>query len=163
MKRRGFVFGTFFILIFGSLLIVGALYVYQTSQNKICRVCHRPIHKHTMTTVVINGRTEQLCCPACALTDYVQTHQKVKIVSFTDYETEKPLDPEKAYLVEGSDVNFCLKDSVRMGQHKEADPIQFDRCSPSIIAFSHLQAATDFIGIHGGSLLDTSALMARMH
>ena len=44
-----------------------------------CYACKRPIHAHSKTVAFIDGRSRLFCCPACALSQYRQTGQPIRI------------------------------------------------------------------------------------
>jgi hypothetical protein len=125
----------------------------------LCGTCGRPIQARTATEGLVDGRAVRFCCPACALTDHRQTGQAVRVTALTDYDTGARLSPNRAYAVVGSDVNLCLSEHVLMQQHAEADPLAFDRCTPSIMAFGEKSAAERFAAEHGGRLLPFGDLM----
>src|SRR5512139_2580623 len=109
MKRRGAWVGAACML----AVVLGLGYVgwrtWRSSDVQVCQVCSRPIHSHTRTVGLVGSRRESFCCPACALTTHDQSGRAVKIVELTDYQTNSALDPSKAYLVRGSDVNTCAQ------------------------------------------------------
>lgn len=136
-------------------------HVYSTSHEAICDVCMRTIHVHSRTVAEIDGRAEEFCCPMCALTASRQSGAAVRFLEFTNYVNHEPLAPEDAYLVRGSDVNPCMEqeDESIWDQEGQSVPMQFDRCSPSILAFSTPQIAQEFVEIHGGEMLRAADLL----
>jgi hypothetical protein len=124
-----------------------------TTEGQTCGACRRPIHAGARTIGHAGGQNEVFCCPACALTDHRQTGQAVTITALTDFETDAPLDPRGAYIVEGSNLNLCVRQHHMVGEHKHATPMEFDRCSPSIFAFGRRDAADRFLREHGGRLI----------
>ncbi len=134
--------------------------VYRSSHEAICDVCMRPIHEHSRTVAEIDGRSEEFCCPTCALTAGRQAGVTVRFTEFTNYVNHQPLEPEEAYLVRGSNVNPCMQQAHEMvwDQEGQSVPMEFDRCAPSILAFSTAQIAGEFIGEHGGQLLRVKEL-----
>ncbi|MEZ5352897.1 MAG: nitrous oxide reductase accessory protein NosL [Bryobacteraceae bacterium] len=121
-------------------------------QPKICAVCLRPLHERSGAIALVEGQRLTLCCPACALTQQRQTRGAVKVVELTDYESDKPLQPGDAFIVVGSNHNHCVHDRTLTGSDKRTSTLDFDRCSPSMVAFARRQAAEDFIREHGGRL-----------
>jgi hypothetical protein len=116
----------------------------------LCQVCGRVIHKDMRTVVVVGNRREVLCCPTCALSEGAQLHEAVRFEQLSDFDTGRPLRPDRAFAVEGSDVVPCMrKDAVR-GQSGQAVPVEFDRCAPSIISFATRASAERFAALHGG-------------
>ena len=130
----------------------------RTSTAEMCDVCQRPVHAHSKTVALLGGRRDVFCCPACALTAQRQSGRPLKWAALTDYETGRRLSPEQAVLVRGSDVNPC--DNVHVLRDATGQPSaeQFDRCSPSILAFAGRDAAARFMAAHGGRLVTVSEL-----
>ena len=123
-----------------------------------CRVCQRHLHAGSQVVALQQERKEAFCCPTCAVTFGRQAGQAVSVVELTDFESGSRISPAEAYLVEGSDVNLCLQHPVLTDSQKQPASMQFDRCSPSVLAFSSRQAAEAFRQEHGGRLLPFSAL-----
>lgn len=100
------------------------------------------------------------CWPARAMTTHDQNGRPVKIVQLTDYATNSPLAPSQAYIVRGSDVNTCAEQHGPVDPDKQPTMVHFDRCSPSLLAFSGRDAAARFASEHGGDVLSFSELAA---
>ncbi len=160
MKRRGAWLGAASLVI----LFVGLGYAgwraWRPSQAQLCQACSRPIHSHTRTVALVGSRRESFCCPACALTTHDQSGRPVKVVELTDFLTNSPLDPGEAYLVRASDVNMCARQHGPLGPDKQPTTVEFDRCSPSLLAFARKETATAFASEHGGEVLSFSQLAA---
>ena len=107
---------------------------------------------------MLNGKSEVFCCPTCALTEHLQTGERVRLTELTDFDTQARLAPADAIFVSGSDVNDCVQDHILMSQEKQANPMDFDRCSPSIIAFAQRREAESFQKLHGGTILSFEEL-----
>ena len=121
------------------------------SGHEVCDVCNRPIHGQSQTAGQIEGgKAEVFCCPTCALTAHHQSDKKVKIIQLTDFDTDRPLAPDGAYVVEGSTLNLCLQHQPLADKDKQPVQIAFDRCSPSIYAFASEAGADRFAREHGG-------------
>ena len=69
--------------------------------------------------------------------------------------------PENAFAVEGSDVVPCVRDHQMLGPNRQPVPMEYDRCSPSIIAFASEAAAERFVREHGGKLTTFRELTPR--
>lgn len=123
-----------------------------------CRVCQRHLHAGSQVVALREGRPEAFCCPTCAVTLGRQAGQAVTVVELTDFETGSGIAPEQACLVQGSDINLCRQHPVLTDAQKQPASMQFDRCSPSVLAFSSQEAAEAFRQEHGGRLLPFSAL-----
>ena len=128
------------------------------SRSDNCRVCRRQLHAGSQVVALQEGRKEAFCCPTCAVTFGRQAGQAVTVVEVTDFETGSRIAPADAYAVQGSDVNLCRQHPVLTDSQKQPASMQFDRCSPSVLAFSSRQAAETFSREHGGRLLSFGAL-----
>ena len=152
------------IVLLALLLVVvgGVIYTAwqwrQDSPSDNCRVCRRHLHAGSRVVAMQQERREAFCCPTCAVTFGRQAGQAVTLVELTDFETGSRIPPAEAYVVQGSDVNLCLQHPVLTDSQKQPASMQFDRCSPSVLAFSSQQAAEAFRQEHGGRLLPFSAL-----
>ena len=142
------------------LVAIGAGAVYMgwkvstSGQPAVCEVCGRVIHGRTRTIALLGGETREVfCCPMCARTAGRQTGRPVHIVELTDYNTNQPLRPDGAYLTVGSDVNPCLEHGMITNSDKQPAPLDFDRCSPSVLAFGSRDAAEAFRREHGGEVV----------
>lgn len=120
-----------------------------------CPFCLRHEHKESVVKFRADGgRVTEACCLSCALNYGRQTHKAVTIVSVTDHESGKPIDPNTAIFVVGSDVTPCthVHEAMRVGPQREAFPVRWDRCLPSILAFPSRESAETFSSLHGGRL-----------
>lgn len=136
--------------------------MYTTMEHSVCQVCQRPLDSHSRTVAVVDGETrEAFCCPTCAVTAARQTEQRLEIVELTDHVTGASLDPKDAFLVRGSDVNPCMEEHSLTHRDKQTAFMDFDRCSPSILAFGDRATAVDFVKNHGGLLIRGGDLQTR--
>jgi hypothetical protein len=118
-----------------------------------CPICLRHEHKESLVKFQAQGeRPTDACCLRCALTYGQQTGKAVTILSVTEHDSGKSLDPERATFVIGSDVSPCTHTMVQMGAEKQAYPVRWDRCLPSTLAFSSRESAEAFRLQHGGRL-----------
>ncbi len=151
------------IVLLALLAAVGGL-IYtawqwrEGSRSDNCRVCRRQLHAGSQVVALQQGRKEAFCCPTCAVTFGRQAGQAVTVVEVTDFETGSRIAPADAYAVQGSDVNLCRQHPVLTDSQRQPASMQFDRCSPSVLAFSSRQAAETFSREHGGRLLPFGAL-----
>ena len=83
----------------------------------------------------------------------IRQHENFSIVEVTDHETGDAIDAREAYVVVGSDVNYCMRDHAHLTETKQPVPKSFDRCAPSMICFRRLENAEAFQQEHGGELL----------
>jgi hypothetical protein len=135
-------------------------HVWRASAAEACDACQRPIHDRMRAVAVFEGKREAFCCPACALTAHRQTGRAVRMVRFTDFDTQAKIPPERAFLVRDSDVNMCVREHVMIDEEKHASGAQFDRCAPSIVAFGTRGAAERFVAAHGGRVVRFQELAA---
>lgn len=151
------------IILLALLVAVGGL-IYtawqwrDASRSESCGVCERHLHAGSQVVALQQGRKEAFCCPSCAVTLGSQAGQAVTVVELTDFETGSRIAPDEAYVVQGSDINLCQQHPMLTDSQKQPASMQFDRCSPSVLAFSSQQAAETFRREHGGRLLPFSAL-----
>lgn len=118
-----------------------------------CPICQR--HEHGDSGVKLQVEGEGIidaCCLSCALSYGRQTSKPVTILSVTNHETGKPLQPDTATFVVGSDVSPCTHGAQQLRIEGEALPVQWDRCLPSILAFASRASADAFHTQHGGTL-----------
>ena len=148
--------------IVGILLLAGigygAWYYVAERSAQMCRACLRPVHAHMKTVAMIDGKRANYCCPACAMSEHQQSGKPVEIVELTDYLDGKTLKPKGSFVVRNSDLNPCLDHHPAVGENSQPLQSHFDRCAPSILAFSDQQSAQDFAGKHGGKVLQFTDL-----
>ena len=60
-------------------------------------------------------------------------------------------------------MNHCLRTEPLVSEGKEVRHLEFDRCSPSIMAFGGEQAAKEFIAENGGTLATFAELEGAFH
>jgi len=120
------------------------------SSGETCYACNRLVHSHSKTVALANGRSRLFCCPACALSQREQAGKAINITRLTAFLTGEPLSPDHAYLVEGSDVNTCATKRTMLETDKQHAELQYDRCSPSMLAFARRDEAAQFAREHGG-------------
>jgi len=135
-------------------LLGGAWYFASHRQPKVCPFSGREIHPETRAVVTVGGTKYETCCVRCAIIEAQQTGKPLRVLKVADFETGKHIDPSRAWFVEASSVNFCMRMSpAAEGPSRESVYLRaFDRCSPSVLAFSSEQHARDFIAQHGGAL-----------
>jgi hypothetical protein len=135
-----------------ALLLTGCDRIEALWRGDRCVLSERPIHAATRVRLAVeNGPRGYACCLRCAVTYARQTGKTVRIDFVTDYLTHKPLDPEKALYVTGSDVNLCMGPPLREeGGHSGNLAEMWDRCAPSSLAFGDAREAANFQSIHGG-------------
>jgi hypothetical protein len=140
------------VIVVGSLGYAG-FRAYRSSDADFCYACQRSIHAHMRTIAIANGRARPFCCPACALSEHEQEGKPIRITELTDFLTGAKLTPADVFLVKGSDVNMCAHKHELMEPDKREAAMAYDRCAPSLLAFSTEKDAARFAREHGGEVL----------
>ncbi|MBI3282239.1 MAG: hypothetical protein HYZ57_20665 [Acidobacteria bacterium] len=136
-----------------TVAVLAGFLVYRAAGHEECTACRRPVSERTATFATIGGDKVLFCCPACLNSHSRQTGNDVNVVSLTDYASGAMISPASAYIVHGSDVNYCARGPVRVDEHKHALDSHYDRCAPSAIAFASAAAAARFVQDHGGHIM----------
>jgi hypothetical protein len=126
---------------------------FRSSAAETCYACRRPIHAHTRTVASANGHSRLFCCPACALSQQEQAGTPVKVTQLTSFLTGKAFSPDNAWVVRGSDVNMCVRTQEMLDSDKRPVELNYDRCSPSLLAFTQQTEAAQFAREHGGEVI----------
>lgn len=155
MKRNGaFVFVVAVVILAGAAY--SALHFVNERSAQSCKACARPVHSHMKTVAMVGGKRTVYCCPACALSEHVQSGTAAQVVELSDYLTGAPLNPQSSFLVRNSDVNPCLPHRPVIGEGGHPAEEHFDRCNPSVLAFRDRESAIAFANGHGGQVLKFS-------
>ena len=152
MSRAQQMLGLGIVLALALVLGYAGWRMRSPSQAVACQACGRAIHANMRTVAFVGGKREVFCCPTCALSAGAQTHEGVRFEQLADYETGHALKPADAYAVEGSNVIPCVRSHQMLNRDGQPVPIEFDRCSPSIIAFTNRASAESFASEHGGQV-----------
>ena len=154
---------TTLIVLMAILLVMGsaAYWFTESSANKTCGFCQRPLDPHLSVTAEIAGHKKQVCCARCAVTEANQQRKPVRLLAAHDYPTGKTIDPTKAFYVDDSRAIACTHDKALMDQSKHSDGLAFDRCSPGTFTFENKSDAEAFIRQNGGVLLGYTELMGQ--
>lgn len=135
-----------------ALVGLASVFVYPRLQPEAtCAACYRAIHGETHVRAHLeDGSTADVCCPRCALR-YQKERGDVASVEVTDFATMKTLDAKDALFVEDSTVVLCRHDErVQEDRSGVQYALTWDRCLPSLIAFSTREAAVAFQRESGG-------------
>jgi hypothetical protein len=135
-----------------------AFETYRRSQPDQCYASKRPIHPDMRTVAIVDGKERVFCCPACALSEHSQEGKPLRVTELTDFFTRAKLSPNDAFIVRGGDVNMCVRTHELMNADKRAAELQYDRCSPSLLAFGRKDEATQYAREHGGEILPFSEI-----
>ena len=160
MTRKSTVLGVLILAGIGVALVYTGWKMRSPTPVEYCEYSGRPVHSLSKTVGLVDGKRKLFCCLTCAFTEQAQTGKPVKILELADFETAAPMPPEDAYVVEGGNLNYCLRQPMVMDQSKQASPIGFDRCAPSVLAFARKEAAEMFLAEHGGRLMRFAELAA---
>jgi hydrogenase maturation factor HypF (carbamoyltransferase family) len=129
-------------------------YVYTHLESEpLCQACYRAIHGETHYRVHFeDGSVEHVCCPRCGLR--VQAGRSdVVSADASDFLTQESIDAKGAFYVEGSAVVMCRHDErVKEDRSGAQYQLTWDRCLPSVIAFSTRDAAETFQKQSGGTV-----------
>lgn len=136
----------------GAALVVVAL---ACGSGPMCRVCQRSECGNLTFTIRLQDRSKvETCCARCAL-HYLDS-EKPAVASMTvrDFDTAEALDASSAVYVDGSDVTPCSAMHASTGPPRDERgccmrPV-YDRCLPSLLAFSTRDRALAFVREHGG-------------
>jgi hypothetical protein len=141
--------------------IAGAGYWWlQESKPKVCEICERSIHPHSSAVVLIDKKPVRVCCIRCGITHNFQVGKAGEVVEVTDFISDKPIRPDGALYVEGSQISMCdPHNSSLIDQTKHPFNRIFDRCEPSTYAFARRGDAEAFVQQNGGKLLTWEELM----
>ena len=144
-------------LLLTSILLVTFLPVLLLgckSKAAQCPLCEREIHHHMQVSMTHDSIPMKTCCMSCALT-YKAQAKNVEIKAATDFLTDAPLDPKKAFYVVASDISPCTQDVKVQKYVREPHAALhacYDRCEPGILAFDKKSDAQEFQQEHGGRL-----------
>ena len=152
--------GALVVAVVATTLGYAAFKVYRGSQAEQCYACRRAIHTPLRTVAIDNGRPRVFCCPACALSEHEQEGRPVRVTELTDFLTGAKLAPGGAFIVKGSDVNLCAHTHELIDADKHAADVQYDRCSPSLLAFGRREDAAAFAREHGGEVAPFSEIVS---
>ncbi len=145
-------FGLAIVLAFALGLGYAGWRMWNPSRVTACQACGRAVQANMRTIAFIGSDQEVFCCPTCALSAGTQMHEPVRFTELADYETGHVLRPADAFAVEGSDVIPCVRSHEMLNRDGQPVPMEFDRCSPSIIAFATRASAEHFAAEHGGQV-----------
>ena len=156
MQRSGIVAAILAILAVSGIGYSAWRYVSSRDKGS-CRACNRPIHAHSKTVALVDGKRIAYCCPACALWEQKQPLKPVKVIELTDFAGGDALKPENSYVVRNSNVNPCLQHQ-HPAVNENSQPLEstFDRCSPSVLSFRDERTALEFASQHGGQVMKFS-------
>jgi hypothetical protein len=150
--RKRVIFAAIIGLVVAFAALGSAWYLTQDEPPQYCQLSGRLIHPHMLTVVRVQGKKLYACCARCALTNERQTGIHVEVVQVTDYISGRRIDARKAWFVDGSHREPCASPAMKPDAEGTPSMRMFDRCSPSLIAFSRQDQALNFITANSGKL-----------
>jgi len=139
---------------------VGTVLYVQWDEPNTCDLCYRPMHEETFYRIhLASGETKNVCCPRCGLR-FQEGRDDVVSTEVTDFNTKQRIDAAVAYYVENSPVHFCSHASVHEDRSGVQYEVAWDRCLPSLLAFSSRQTAEKFQSENGGDIRTYEELLA---
>ena len=135
------------------LLALAALALSCSRAAHKCQVCDRDECRGVVFRVTVAGeRAVETCCPRCGLHYLNSQNKQATAFEATDFSNGQKVDATKAMYVSGSDVNPCANPEARRDAYGCCAVKGFDRCMPSLIAFTTRADAQSFQKQHGGDL-----------
>lgn len=137
-------------------LLIGGGYLIWTGKifqgTPLCEVCKRELHHGAAFWVTAADGSKRLtCCPRCGL--HFVRNQGGQAVEATDFNSGKTIPADRAIYLEGSDIMECCSTSGRRTDEGTIQDVHYDRCMPSLIAFSKVDEAESVRQKHGGRII----------
>jgi hypothetical protein len=153
LRRRGA--GLFAAASVILLMAIGCIFVWSgkiLGGKPLCAACQRELHAgNVFVTIDERGAKHETCCPRCGLR-HVLIHGG-RALEATDYATGKLIAAEEAIYLEGSDVMQCCTVSGFRESGGGFSSVEYDRCLPSLLAFSKREEAEVVRQKHGGRII----------
>jgi hypothetical protein len=119
----------------------------------LCAACNRPLHKAQVYKVISrSGATALACCPRCGLRYAIEN--EAQSAQATDFKTGKPIPADSAFYLEGSAVMECCSSTPVRTEAAGLCDLHYDRCLPSLVAFSKIDDAEEYRRLQGGRIID---------
>jgi hypothetical protein len=139
-----------FALLCGGGYLIGTGKVFQGSPR--CEVCKRQLHHGAAFWVAAaDGSKRRTCCPRCGL--HLVRIQGGKAVEAMDFQSGKTIPADKAVYLEGSDIMECCSTTGMRTDEGTLQDVHYDRCMPSLLAFSKTADAESIRQKHGGRII----------
>jgi hypothetical protein len=159
MSQKTTTLTVFLSALFLVAVAAGGYWILRETKPEACPICQRSIHAHSSAVVFIAGKRVRVCCIRCGITHNFQVGQPGDIVEVTDFLSDRPMKPENALYVEGSEMSMCdPHGSGLVDESKHSYVRIFDRCEPSTYAFAKREDAESFVRKNGGKLLSWEEL-----
>jgi hypothetical protein len=120
----------------------------------LCQVCDRVISKQTAFRVNTSSGVVNACCPACAMHYMLHHPDAVQKAWATDFNSGRMIPAASAYFDEGGDVQYCTRHNppIERGAEGVSERV-YDRCLPTLVAFSTREEADAYRQQHGGRIV----------
>ncbi len=89
-----------------------------------------------------------------------EKHKNVTLLEVTNVTTGKLIPAREAYVVVGSNVDYCSEAEEHLDDDRRPASERFDPCTPSVISFAKLEDARQFAVEHGGDLMPSDYAFA---
>lgn len=117
-----------------------------------CETCNREVLKGSLfLSADAKGVKRRSCCPRCGLRSVLENGGQA--LEGTNFATGKMIPAGIAVYLEGSDIMECCAGSGFRAEDGAYSDVQYDRCMPSLIAFSTREEAELVRREHGGQIL----------
>ena len=134
-----------------GLVVLGACSL-NPIQDSDCQICRRPLRPAVHSLIRLeDGSETHVCCPRCGL-HFLEGRTDVADVEVADFDTGEMIKASIAFFVEGSSVHLCCEMDSALDRSGDRYSIAWDRCMPSLTAFSTAEAAETFRSKHGGEI-----------
>ena len=139
-------------------LILGAgLLAYRLESPRgqaMCQVCDRMISEQTAFRIDTTAGSVHACCPACAMHYMMHNADSAHKAWATDFNSGRMISAPTAFYDEGGDVQYCTRHehSVERGTEGVSQRV-YDRCLPTMVAFSSRADADAYRKQHGGRVV----------
>ena len=144
------------VLVMSLLIVIGASVFFLEKKDvgaSLCPECGREIHADWAFTITPpKGKKQTLCCPHCGILTMLAQAVPPDRATATDFATGKPVRADQAVYVWNSDVNHCDRPQKMSQFNQQPMQLVFDRCFPSVIAFSRTEDAATFVKEHHGEI-----------
>lgn len=119
-----------------------------------CQICGRQIPTQTAYNLDTKDGTVKACCPACAM-HYVALHAgDVRDAWATDFNSGRLIPARTAYYDGGGELQYCTAHMPAMERDQQGVRQRvYDRCLPTLVAFSTRGAAEAYRQQHGGRVV----------
>jgi hypothetical protein len=138
-------------------IVAGGLAVYrwQASQRpELCQMCERAIPKQTAFRMDTTHGTVMACCPRCAMHHIAHHPGLVRQAWATDLASGHMIPAQSAYYDEGGDVQYCTAHESPVERTPMGVQVRtYDRCLPTLVAFSTRNEAEAYRQQHGGRVV----------